>query len=157
MLSSRRGQPLQPHAAGSDAGAALVVRQRQVAPVDYRNMGPEKLGSVYESLLELVPEPDPLARSFGFVGADGEGSTQGNVRKISGSYYTPGSLVQDLIKNALDPVITARLSEAGRMASGEWPHPSTGRFSSAPLIEQTMILGKQILTLERRINRRSES
>jgi len=81
-----------------------------VAPVDYRNMGPEELGSVYESLLELVPDPDPHARSFGFVGADGEGSTQGNARKTSGSYYTPDSLVQELIKSALDPVIEARIA-----------------------------------------------
>ena len=27
-----------------------------LAPIDYRNMGTEELGSVYESLLELVPE-----------------------------------------------------------------------------------------------------
>ncbi len=33
-------------------------------PVDYRNMGPEELGSVYESLLELVPAIDLPARSF---------------------------------------------------------------------------------------------
>ena len=33
-----------------------------LAPVDYRNMGPEELGSVYESLLELVPEIDLPAR-----------------------------------------------------------------------------------------------
>jgi len=81
-----------------------------LAPVDYRNMGPEELGSVYESLLELVPDPDPHARTFGFVGADGEGGTQGNARKTSGSYYTPDSLVQELIKSALDPVIEARIA-----------------------------------------------
>ena len=39
-----------------------------LAPVDYRNMGPEELGSVYESLLELVPDIDLPARTFGFVG-----------------------------------------------------------------------------------------
>jgi hypothetical protein len=81
-----------------------------VAPVDYRNMGPEELGSVYESLLELVPEPDPHARTFGFVNADAEGDTKGNARKTTGSYYTPDSLVQELIRSALDPVIDARLA-----------------------------------------------
>lgn len=84
-------------------------RSGTVAPVDYRNMGPEELGSVYESLLELVPDPDPHARRFGFVGLTTEGSTQGNARKTSGSYYTPDSLVQELIKSALDPVIEARI------------------------------------------------
>src|SRR5690606_7977359 len=76
-----------------------------LAPVDYRNMGPEELGSVYESLLELVPEIDLPARQFGFAGLTSDGSTQGNARKTSGSYYTPDSLVQELIKSALEPVI----------------------------------------------------
>jgi len=81
-----------------------------LAPVDYRNMGTEELGSVYESLLELVPEIDIPARQFGFVGLTSEGSTQGNARKTTGSYYTPDSLVQELIKSALDPVIEDRLA-----------------------------------------------
>ncbi len=82
-----------------------------LAPVDYRNMGPEELGSVYESLLELVPEIDLTAKTFGFVGITSEGSTAGNARKTSGSYYTPDSLVQELIKSALEPVIQQRLLE----------------------------------------------
>ncbi|HPB66040.1 MAG TPA: hypothetical protein PLW80_05730, partial [Spirochaetales bacterium] len=78
--------------------------------VDYKNIDSEELGSVYESLLELVPVVDLAARSFGFVGVGGEeGSTAGNARKTSGSYYTPDSLVQELIKSALEPVIEARL------------------------------------------------
>lgn len=81
-----------------------------LAPVDYRNMGPEELGSVYENLLELVPEIDLPARKFGFVGLTSEGSTAGNARKLSGSYYTPDSLVQELIKSALDPVIEQRIA-----------------------------------------------
>ena len=80
------------------------------ASVDYRNMGPEELGSVYESLLELVPKVDLEIRSFGFVGiGEDDGSTKGNARKTSGSYYTPDSLVQELLKTALDPVISDRL------------------------------------------------
>ena len=81
-----------------------------LAPVDYGNMGSEELGSVYESLLELVPEINIPARQFGFVGLTSEGSTQGNARKTTGSYYTPDSLVQELIKSALDPVIEDRLA-----------------------------------------------
>lgn len=81
-----------------------------LAPIDYRNMGTEELGSVYESLLELVPEVDLHARSFGFVGLTSVGSTAGNDRKLTGSYYTPDSLVQELIKSALDPVIEQRLA-----------------------------------------------
>ena len=82
-----------------------------LAPVDYRNMGSEELGSVYESLLELVPDIDLPARKFGFIGmGDSEGSTAGNARKLTGSYYTPDALVQELIRSALDPVIAQRLS-----------------------------------------------
>lgn len=81
-----------------------------LAPIDYRNMGTEELGSVYESLLELVPEVDVHARHFGFVGITSVGSTAGNDRKTSGSYYTPDSLVQELIRSALDPVIEQRVA-----------------------------------------------
>jgi type I restriction-modification system DNA methylase subunit len=81
-----------------------------LAPIDYRNMGTEELGSVYESLLELVPEVDLHARTFGFVGLTSVGSTAGNDRKLTGSFYTPDSLVQELVKSALDPVIEQRLA-----------------------------------------------
>ncbi|NMG33791.1 N-6 DNA methylase [Azoarcus sp. TTM-91] len=81
--------------------------------VNYRDMDSEELGSVYESLLELVPEVTFTggARRFGFVGDEEEGSTKGNARKLTGSYYTPDSLVQELIKSALEPVIARTLAE----------------------------------------------
>ncbi|WP_397385656.1 Eco57I restriction-modification methylase domain-containing protein, partial [Prosthecobacter sp.] len=82
----------------------------QRGAIDYRNMGPEELGSVYESLLELVPQLDLPARAFGFAGITDSASTSGNARKTTGSYYTPDSLVQELIKSALDPVIADRLA-----------------------------------------------
>lgn len=78
--------------------------------VNYRDMGPEELGSVYESLLELVPDlqgiASPTTARLSFVGDDeSDASTKGNTRKLTGSYYTPDSLVQELIKSALEPVI----------------------------------------------------
>lgn len=78
--------------------------------VNYRDMGPEELGSVYESLLELVPDlqglASPTTARLAFVGDDEtDASTKGNTRKLTGSYYTPDSLVQELIKSALEPVI----------------------------------------------------
>lgn len=79
--------------------------------VNYRDMDSEELGSVYESLLELVPfvSSSTVNRKFGFIGDDEEASTKGNARKLSGSYYTPDSLVQELIKSALEPVIAQTL------------------------------------------------
>lgn len=81
--------------------------------VNYRDMDSEELGSVYESLLELVPQVTLTggARKFGFTGDEEEGSTKGNARKLTGSYYTPDSLVQELIKSALVPVIARTLTE----------------------------------------------
>jgi len=81
--------------------------------VNYRDMDSEELGSVYESLLELVPQVTLTsgARKFGFIGDEEEGSTRGNARKLTGSYYTPDSLVQELIKSALVPVIARTLTE----------------------------------------------
>ncbi|MBK5002085.1 N-6 DNA methylase [Pseudomonas sp. S31] len=84
-------------------------KAQSLVPVDYRNMGPEELGSVYESLLELVPEVDLPARTFAFFEPE-QGAAKGNDRKKSGSYYTPDSLVQELIKSALEPVIEQRLA-----------------------------------------------
>lgn len=80
--------------------------------VNYRDMDSEELGSVYESLLELVPFVEVGARRFAFVGDDsGDASDKGNLRKLTGSYYTPDSLVQELIKSALDPVIEQTLKD----------------------------------------------
>ncbi|MBK9968586.1 MAG: hypothetical protein IPP07_28460 [Holophagales bacterium] len=70
-------------------------------------MGPEELGSVYESLLELVPQVTEEGGAFAFAtGAE----TKGNARKTSGSYYTPDSLVQVLLDSALEPVVEATLA-----------------------------------------------
>ncbi|MBI3726268.1 N-6 DNA methylase [bacterium] len=75
--------------------------------VNWRDMGPEELGSVYESLLELVPQVTDGGRRFGFATGD---ETKGNARKTSGSYYTPDSLVQVLLDTALEPVMKARVA-----------------------------------------------
>ena len=67
--------------------------------VDYRNLGAEELGSVYESLLEFVPRYDPSTRTFTLENA------AGNDRKTSGAYYTPSSLIDCLLDSALDPLL----------------------------------------------------
>lgn len=67
--------------------------------VDYKNLGSEELGSVYESLLELHPELNLEAATFSLS------TTSGNERKTSGSYYTPTSLINSLLDSALEPVL----------------------------------------------------
>lgn len=68
-------------------------------PVDYKNLGSEELGSVYESLLELHPVLDTDAGAFELKTAGG------SERKTTGSYYTPTSLINCLLDSALDPVL----------------------------------------------------
>ena len=78
--------------------------------VDWRNLGPEELGSVYESLLELHPEVNTASGTFSLRVA------AGHERKTTGSYYTPRSLVECLLDSALEPVVdeAARASDPQR-------------------------------------------
>jgi hypothetical protein len=78
-------------------------------PVNWRDMESEELGSVYEGLLELVPRLERGGAIFTFATEAAE--TKGNARKVSGSYYTPDSLVQALLDSALTPLLDA--TEAG--------------------------------------------
>lgn len=77
--------------------------------VDYRNLGTQELGSVYESLLEMVPVIDLDKNEFRFIDDSDEETTAGNARKTTGSYYTPDFLVQQLIKTAVIPVVEEKL------------------------------------------------
>ena len=72
--------------------------------VNWRDMETEELGSVYESLLELIPRASADTRIFDFAPTE-EG--RGSARKTSGSYYTPDSLVKLLLDTTLDPVLDA--------------------------------------------------
>ncbi len=78
---------------------AYTVDGHARRPVDYRNLGAEELGSIYESLLELHPRIDTDAHVFELATA------AGHERKTTGSYYTPTSLVTSLLDTALDPVL----------------------------------------------------
>lgn len=89
---------------GNDAfyGAVRALSEISVngslRPVNYAGLDSEELGSIYESLLELVPRIEPGPRFSLTV-------PPGNERKSTGSYYTPGSLIDLLLDSALDPVI----------------------------------------------------
>lgn len=78
----------------------MFERDRQIYRVNFRTLDIEALGSVYESLLEVEPVITPDNRFQ--LGA-------GTERKSTGSYYTPGALVANLVSSALDPVIEDRL------------------------------------------------
>jgi hypothetical protein len=83
---------------------ATVEQNNIPRAVDFRNLGAEELGSVYESLLELHPTINRDTRGFKLE------SVSGSERKTTGSYYTPSSLISSLLDSALEPV----LDEAAR-------------------------------------------
>ena len=85
---------------------AFTVERRVLRPVDYKNLGSEEMGSVYEFLLELHPELNVAAATFELKMA------AGSERKTTGSYYTPSSLISSLLDTALEPVVADRLQEA---------------------------------------------
>jgi N-6 DNA Methylase len=96
-----------PHISDARLGnEALLEAIRQLAfveggrrPVDFRNLGAEELGSVYESLLELHPKIDRGTATFALSTA------AGNERKTTGSYYTPTTLIATLLDASLDALL----------------------------------------------------
>jgi hypothetical protein len=93
-----------PHVSNARLGnEALLEAIRELAfveggrrPVDFRNLGAEELGSVYESLLELHPKIDRGTATFALSTA------AGHERKTTGSYYTPTTLIATLLDASLD-------------------------------------------------------
>ena len=76
--------------------------------VNWRQVGADELGSIFESLLELHPRLNQEAGTFELDTA------AGHERKTTGSYYTPSSLVDCLLDSALDPVVDAAVSRKSR-------------------------------------------
>jgi hypothetical protein len=93
--------------------AWVEVAYGRTQPVDYRNLGAEELGSVYEALLELDPAVDLDERTFAVE------RVAGNDRKTTGSYYTSPGLVSALLDTALDPVIDKAAPLGVEPAAGE--------------------------------------
>lgn len=85
--------------------------------VDYRNLGVEELGAVYESLLDYTLTVAPTAT----LDDDNRKVAPGQVylapistdRADLASFYTPTDLVDLLLTTALDPLIEQRLTDAG--------------------------------------------
>ena len=67
--------------------------------IDYKNLGVGELGSIYESLLEMRPEVNIDSATLELTFA------RGNARKASGSYYTPGGLIDCLLDSVLEPAL----------------------------------------------------
>lgn len=92
-----------------NVGFVEDANEQVLRPVDYRNLGSEELGAIYESLLEQHPEVNTDAGTFTL------NTAAGNERKTTGSYYTPTSLITELLDSAVDPVV----AEAARQPDPE--------------------------------------
>ncbi|HYF86178.1 Eco57I restriction-modification methylase domain-containing protein [Azospirillum sp.] len=116
-----------------------------LARINYRDMGTEELGSVYESLLELHPVVDVEAAPwrFSFTGFDAGGASRGAERKTTGSYYTPPSLVSVLIDDALKPAIRQKIDQN--------PTDPIGALLSISVIDPSCGSGHFLLAAARRI------
>jgi len=108
--------------------------------VDYRNLGSEELGSIYEALLEMHPILNIEAGSFLL------NTAAGNERKTTGSYYTPTCLVNCLLDSALEPVIAERLGKAKKLASRLKGVAAPNLVAEAPRNEDLTVSGEETLT-----------
>jgi len=87
-------------------GLSYTEENRLLRSVDYRNLGTEELGSVYESLLELHPELNTDAFTFSLK------TYAGSERKTTGSYYTHPSLILCLLDSALEPLLNEAMKSS---------------------------------------------
>jgi len=92
-----------------------VEKDKVLQRISYSDLSVEEIGSIYESLLEITPristtsmmvEDRQIPSNTFFLDLRGMG------RKTTGSYYTPPSLVNELIQSALVPVMLDRLQTA---------------------------------------------
>ncbi|MCB0901094.1 MAG: N-6 DNA methylase, partial [Actinobacteria bacterium] len=138
------GADLSNHAllAAIRALAWVQVAGGRTQPVDYRNLGAEELGSVYESLLELIPRVDLTDMTFRLE------TVAGHDRKTTGSYYTPPALVSALLDTALDPL----LDEAVKNADN--PEHAEQRLLGLTVCDPASGSGGFLVAAARRIARR---
>ena len=125
-------------AAMADAIDALSFEQTSDGRsyINYRDLGVQQLGSIYERLLEqeIVLEGDEvIVRPNVFA------------RKDSGSFYTPDDLVGLIVEETLDPLVRRQMdafnAEAARLASGELPeHRQMGRLKTLDPAERLLEL-----------------
>src|SRR6266567_2623672 len=118
--------------------------------IDYRNLGAEELGAIYESLLELVPDRDG---PYTFVLRD----AAGNDRKSTGSYYTPTSLIDCLLDSTLDPVLddaTKQAEIAATAAGTDVPTAIAEALLSVTVCDPACGSGHFLVAAARRIAKR---
>lgn len=129
-----------------------IEKDKVLQRISYLDLGVEEIGSIYESLLDLIPsvlaqdgevDGKPIRAKTFFL------DSRGTARKTTGSYYTDKRLVDELIKSALIPVAQEKISSGKTSLEKEKAllslrvcDPACG--SGAFLIAATMYLGKEL-------------
>ena len=112
-------QPILDEIELSDAELAPIIHQLSHTGdgtyISYRNLEVQQLGSIYERLLERVPQRDDDG-NIGIVPSP-------YARKDSGSYYTPQELVDLIVEQTLTPLVNERIA-AFRNDSSEANDPA---------------------------------
>ncbi|MBQ9244039.1 MAG: N-6 DNA methylase [Proteobacteria bacterium] len=90
-----------------------LADETHLVRINWRDMGPEEFGSVYEGLLEITPALSPAGDHFSFIEFTEQsgGKGKGSERKSTGSYYTPDSLVQVILNHTLLPLIDRTIAQ----------------------------------------------
>jgi hypothetical protein len=73
--------------------------------IDYHDLGVEQLGAVYESVLEYAPAV------AGTGSRDIQLRRDGGTRKSTGSFYTPQSLTDYVVRRTLHPLVSNRSAD----------------------------------------------
>ena len=140
-LFDRDGAPLLSRVRLGDAVMAAVIDAMSFERtplgrryINYRDLGVQQLGSIYERLLERE-----------VVREDGNIVVRPNVfaRKDSGSYYTPDDLVDLIVREAVGPLVDYRMeafaAEASDLASPQVPDDRRmGRLKRLDPAERTL-------------------
>jgi Eco57I restriction-modification methylase len=89
-----------------EALVALTTRpsDRGMERISYADLGVEQLGGVYERILDFEPALSPGARPVVSL-------VRANTRKTTGSFYTPRSLTEYVVRRTLAPLVAAASPE----------------------------------------------
>lgn len=77
--------------------------------INYRDLGVEQLGAVYEHVLDLEPDLDTRSRAAARAHSPGRHS---HLRKQTGTFYTPQPLAEFVVRRTLAPLTDGASSDA---------------------------------------------
>ncbi len=129
----------------------LIEKGGVLQRISFADLGVEELGSIYESLLDFTPRVTTNAEEI--EGRAIQANTfyldpRGSARKTTGSYYTHSSLVNELIKSALLPVLRDLLERAGLPVI---PDEEIGEMTGGMLVDYTVLTEGQMEVAEEAI------